>query len=98
MGCLDHDQDAGGVQVLLDFESNLTSEAFLLLRTTGENFHGASKFRQANHSAVLRLVRNVCHPTEWKEVMFAHAGEGDIRDHHRICTVLRKLSGEMGCW
>ena len=97
MSSLNHDQDARGVQMLLDFESDLTSQSFLLLRTTGEDFHGSSEFRQANHPAVLRLVRDVCHPTEWEEVMFAHAGEGDIRDDHRVLTVLLKLSSEVGC-
>ncbi len=91
----DHD-DAGGVERLHQGVGDLAGQALLHLGALGEAVHEPGQLRDAADAAVLAGdVGHVRPPEKRRQVVLAHAVEGDVAHQHNLAVALIKGHVEM---
>ena len=81
---LDDDDDALGVQDLIDRVGNLSGQALLHLGAARVSFDDAGQLGQARHDAAARNVTHVGAAVEGQQVMLTHREESDIADEDQL--------------
>ena len=92
---LDDDDDALGVQNLIDRVGNLSGQALLHLGAARAAFDHACQLGQARHDAAARNVAHVSAAVEGQQVMLTHREEGDVTDQDQLVGARVELGAQV---
>lgn len=87
MNSLDHDTGAKRLQHGHNLVCNLIGQPLLHLQSLRISLHHACKLTESQDT-LAGNVRNVDVANEWEQVMFAHAGKGNVADDHAGVAVV----------